>query len=131
MSIFALLSPTWYKNLHEQIDITCDGVPIQLPDDVSFESLQIINIPSMYGGYNLWGEQTSDGFAKQHFADGLIEVVSMDNSTHVREVMMRTRSTGRRLAQGATVVIRTRKLLPMLIDGAAWMQPPCTVRACL
>ncbi|XP_033124178.1 diacylglycerol kinase beta-like isoform X5 [Anneissia japonica] len=145
------------KNLHEDIDIMCDGVSLDLANGPSLEGIAILNIPSIYGGSNLWGEnpstkkrariakkaqkQKESGHAnvgatqsnvdllsaEQSIGDKKIEVVGLDSSLHVGQVKAGIRSSGRRLAQCSTVTIRTRKRLPMQIDGEPWLQPPCTI----
>ncbi|OQV12577.1 Diacylglycerol kinase beta [Hypsibius exemplaris] len=147
------------KRLHEEIDIMCDGVALDLANRPPLEGIALLNIPSIYGGCNLWGEgstnkkrvkkspgtkrkddkwSTDQGssvslasmdlhFAMQDIGDKLIEVVGMEGAMHAGQVRAGLRSSGRRLAQCSSVVIRTRKRLPMQIDGEPWMQPPCTI----
>ncbi|KAF6031049.1 Dgk [Bugula neritina] len=137
------------KNLHENIDVMCDGVALNLANGPSLEGICLLNIPSAHAGSNLWGENSQtrrlsksrDGelsdingpstgdltTAFQDIGDGLIEVVGMEKCIHLGAVKTGLRSNCRRLAQCASVVIRSRKRLPMQIDGEPWMQPPCTV----
>jgi len=143
------------KNLHENIDIMCDGYSLDLANGPSLEGIAVLNIPSMYGGSNLWGEQPSErkrkkaakaakkekerefssssmssidlSFAIQDVGDKMIEVVGLEGAMHAGQIKAGIRSSGRRLAQCSQVVIRTRQRFPMQIDGEPWMQPPCTI----
>ncbi|ELT98962.1 hypothetical protein CAPTEDRAFT_91694 [Capitella teleta] len=143
------------KNLHENIDIMCDGCSLDLANGPSLEGIAVLNIPSMYGGSNLWGETPTQkkrkkakkngkkekereyssssmssndlSFAIQDVGDKQIEVVGLENSLHAAGIKVGIRSSGRRMAQCSSVVIRTRCRFPMQIDGEPWMQPPCTI----
>jgi diacylglycerol kinase (ATP) len=118
------------------------------------EGIALLNIPSIYGGSNLWGESaalkkrkkatgqslkdhececssssmsSADlSFTIQNVGDRLIEVVGLENTIHVAQVKGGIQS-GRRLAQCSSVVIRTHRTFPMQIDGEPWMQPPCKI----
>lgn len=141
------------KNLHENIDIMCDGVALDISSGPSLEGIALLNIPSIYGGSNLWGDtprikkrkkmnhssrdrdrECSSGSMSstdlslmfQDVGDNLIEVVGLMNSIHVAQVKGGIQA-GRRLAQCSSVVIRTRRRFPMQIDGEPWLQPPCTI----
>jgi diacylglycerol kinase (ATP) len=140
------------KNLHEDIEITCDDVSLDLANGSPLQGIALLNIPYTHGGSNLWGEHLSGSRRKskkkkrqkemstssfnsvdlsvavQDIGDGLIEVIGLENCLHMGQVRTGLRASGRRLAQCSSVVIKTRKTFPMQIDGEPWMQPPTTIR---
>ncbi|KAI1713449.1 diacylglycerol kinase accessory domain-containing protein [Ditylenchus destructor] len=129
------------KNLHEQIDILCDGETVDLGNGPNLEGIALLNIASIYGGSNLWGNsrKTSNSWhipilfpqmanssvqlqnRVQDIGDRLIEVVGLESAIQMGQIKAGVRAAARRLSQCSTppciIQIIHKNQVPMLIGN--------------
>ncbi|XP_070790870.1 diacylglycerol kinase alpha isoform X4 [Pituophis catenifer annectens] len=139
------------KKLKECLSIECCGQSLDLSGALS--GIAVLNIPSMHGGSNLWGEtkrplgeaaarSTAGGAAQpqviteaeilkncvQDLSDRRMEVVGLEGVFEMGQIYTGLKNAGTRLAKCSEITLKTFKHLPMQIDGEPWMQAPCTIR---
>ncbi|XP_052020690.1 diacylglycerol kinase alpha isoform X2 [Apodemus sylvaticus] len=139
------------KKLEESLTIEMCGKLLDL-SHLSLEGIAVLNIPSMHGGSNLWGDtkrphgdtceinQALGSMAKiitdpdilktcvPDMSDKRLEVVGIEGVIEMGQIYTRLKSAGHRLAKCSEITFRTTKTLPMQIDGEPWMQAPCTIK---
>ncbi|XP_076824055.1 diacylglycerol kinase beta-like isoform X2 [Clavelina lepadiformis] len=131
------------KNINDHLDVIVDGVKLESWSRSHFQGISILNIPSVYGGTNLWGptkkqkqkfklkdsgtnKQNDLRYAAQDTGDKKFEIVGVEGIVEVGQIMAGLKA-GQRLAQGREIIIRTSELFPMQVDGEPWMQVPAEV----
>lgn len=139
------------KKLEESVTVEMCGKLLDL-SDLSLEGIAVLNIPSMHGGSNLWGDtkrphgdtcginQALGNVAKiitdpdilktcvPDMSDKRLEVVGIEGVIEMGQIYTRLKSAGHRLAKCSEITFQTTKTLPMQVDGEPWMQAPCTIK---
>lgn len=119
-----LLLRKW-KDLSEEIEVFCDGKDITPRlRDARVHSVLFANIPSFGSGTRPW----NPGAGEQRIDDGLIEVIGLTTYTLP---LLQARGHGLCITQCRHAVIKTKKTLPMQVDGEANRLNPATIELSL
>ncbi|KPP60214.1 hypothetical protein Z043_121801, partial [Scleropages formosus] len=128
------------RKLKECLTIECCGTPLDL-SNLSLEGIAVVNIPSMHGGSNLWGEpkkvdskELADlepqevilnykelKVSAQDLSDKRLEIVGLEGAIAMGQIYTGLKSAGHRLAKTSQITIRYTDLQPMLNHIAAYI----------
>ena len=95
------------NHLSAFVELTVDGKRVPIPADV--HCVVVLNLPSCYGGRNLWGtlakRHIERGLKPISISDGMVEVLGIRNMMHIANINTGV-SMPKKLAQGHTVQLR-------------------------
>ncbi len=115
-----LLLRKW-KDLSEEVEVECDGQDVtQKLRRHGVHSVLFANIPSFGSGTRPWDPSKGE----QKIDDGLIEVIGL---TTYQMPLLQAGSHGTCITQCKRAVIRTRKTIPMQVDGEATRVNPSVI----
>jgi len=119
-------------DLSEVLTLEIDGEEKKL-DKIKMEALVFLNIPSIYGGTNLWEDNTKSSTNKrnqcnQKINDRKIEVFGIKNATHL--ALLQTPGQvgtggGKFLGAGDSIRVTLTQSLPAQIDGEPFILEKC------
>lgn len=111
-----------WRNLMDFVSIECDGEDYtQRLKAYGTHSVLFLNIKSYAGGTRPWNRKNGP----QDMNDGLLEVVAIDN---LDLAILHAGGSGASVCQCRTAVIRTKKPVPMQVDGEPSLMQPCTIQ---
>ncbi|KAL5475850.1 hypothetical protein EMCRGX_G025720 [Ephydatia muelleri] len=116
-----------FANLTDSIELEGDGVDLtEQIRDLKLEAILLLNIPSYASGTNPWGSPSGrDTHGPQKFDDGKIEIIGLSALT--QPVLQAGLAHGERIAQCVHIKLRTKKCIPVQIDGEAWKLCPSVI----
>ncbi|XP_078001867.1 diacylglycerol kinase alpha isoform X3 [Phascolarctos cinereus] len=118
------------KKLEESVSVEICGTPLKL-SDLSLEGIAVLNIPSMHGGSNLWGDKkrptkdtqdldmasvTPEAITNpealktcvQDLSDKRLEVVGLEGAIEMGQIYTRLKNAGHRIAKCSQITFRSR-----------------------
>jgi len=111
-----------WRTLMDYVSIECDGEDYtQRLKAYGTHSVLFLNIKSYAGGTRPWNRKNGT----QDINDGLLEVVAIDN---LDLAILHAGGSGASVCQCREAVIRTKKAVPMQVDGEPCLMRPCTIR---
>eukprot|EP01125_Pyxidicula_operculata_P006197 TRINITY_DN2157_c0_g1_i1.p1 TRINITY_DN2157_c0_g1~~TRINITY_DN2157_c0_g1_i1.p1 ORF type:complete len:625 (-),score=152.37 TRINITY_DN2157_c0_g1_i1:27-1865(-) len=105
------------------VSLKIDGNNVRISPH--YEALVFLNIPSIYGGTNPWGEK-NDGRKPPSVNDMLIEVLALKGAAHMATLQAgMAPNSGKRLGQGKTVEFVINQKVFAQVDGEPFIMPVC------
>uniref|UniRef100_A0A1X7V9D8 Diacylglycerol kinase n=1 Tax=Amphimedon queenslandica TaxID=400682 RepID=A0A1X7V9D8_AMPQE len=110
--------------LHQVMALKVDDKFVSLP--TGLKGIVLLNIESWGAGSEPWGSHIEEGFEKNTYSDGMLEVMGLSGPMHLGRIKSSLQN-GIRIAQGTNISISFSSTLPVQVDGEAWQQTPCEI----